>query len=44
MELFKNTFRVVKAIKPKASRDRSAETFLIGVGLKNPGVPADKRS
>lgn len=34
-ELFKKTFRVVKAIKPKASRDRSAETFLVGLGLKN---------
>lgn len=43
-ELFKKTFRVVKPIKPKASRDRSAETFLIGMGLKNPGVPVDKRS
>lgn len=43
-ELFKKTFRVVKPIKPKASRDRSAETFLIGMGLKNPGVPVDRRS
>jgi 23S rRNA (uridine2552-2'-O)-methyltransferase len=25
--------RVVKPIKPKASRDKSAETFLVGVGL-----------
>ena len=24
----------VKAIKPKASRDRSSETFLVGIGLK----------
>lgn len=32
--LFKDTFRVVKAIKPKASRDKSAETFLVGMGLK----------
>jgi len=31
---FKATFRVVKPIKPKASRDRSSETFLIGLGLK----------
>ena len=31
---FKDNFKVVKAIKPKASRDRSAETFLIGLGLK----------
>ena len=33
-KLFKETFRVVKAIKPKASRDKSAETFLAGLGLK----------
>jgi 23S rRNA (uridine2552-2'-O)-methyltransferase len=31
---FKNVFRVVKTIKPKASRDKSAETFLLGMGLK----------
>jgi len=34
VELFKRTFRVVKPIKPKASRDRSSETFLVGIGLK----------
>jgi len=34
VERFKKTFRVVRAIKPKASRDRSAETFLAGIGLK----------
>ena len=32
--LFRQTFKVVKAVKPKASRDKSAETFLVGVGLK----------
>ena len=32
--LFKRTFRVVKPIKPKASRGKSSETFLIGIGLK----------
>ncbi len=32
--LFKETFRVVKPLKPKASRDRSSETFLVGIGLK----------
>jgi 23S rRNA (uridine2552-2'-O)-methyltransferase len=42
--LFKKTFRVVKPIKPKASRDRSSETFLIGIGLKSPGLAMDKRS
>jgi len=34
VELFKAHFRVVKAVKPKASRDKSAETFLVGFGLK----------
>jgi 23S rRNA (uridine2552-2'-O)-methyltransferase len=34
VELFKKTFKVVKPIKPKASRDKSAETFLVGMGLK----------
>jgi 23S rRNA (uridine2552-2'-O)-methyltransferase len=32
--LMKQNFRVVKPIKPKASRDKSAETFLVGMGLK----------
>ena len=34
VELFKARFRVVKPIKPKASRDKSAETFLVGIGLR----------
>lgn len=34
VERFKRVFRVVKAIKPKASRAKSAETFLVGRGLK----------
>jgi 23S rRNA (uridine2552-2'-O)-methyltransferase len=34
VKLFKETFRVVKPLKPKASRDKSSETFLIGIGLK----------
>lgn len=34
VELFKKTFRVVKAVKPRASRDKSSETFLVGKGLK----------
>lgn len=41
VELFKQTFRTVKAIKPKASRDRSAETFLVGRTLKAADEPAD---
>jgi 23S rRNA (uridine2552-2'-O)-methyltransferase len=34
VKLFKDSFRVVKPIKPKASRDRSSETFLVGIGPK----------
>jgi 23S rRNA (uridine2552-2'-O)-methyltransferase len=34
VKLFKERFRVVKPIKPKASRDKSAETFLVGLGPK----------
>lgn len=32
---FKETFVAVKRIKPKASRDKSSETFLVGMGLKS---------
>ena len=32
--LFRQTFKVVKPIKPKSSRDKSSETFLVGMGLK----------
>lgn len=35
VKLFKQTFQVVKPIKPKASRDKSAETFIVGIGLKS---------
>jgi 23S rRNA (uridine2552-2'-O)-methyltransferase len=38
VEVFKRHFRTVKPVKPKASRDKSAETFLVGIGLKH-GVP-----
>ena len=34
VKLFKESFLMVKPIKPKASRDKSSETFLVGVGLK----------
>jgi len=33
-KLFKESFRLVKPFKPKASRDKSSETFLVGIGLK----------
>ena len=36
--LFKQHFRTCKAIKPKASREKSAETFLVGIGLKSQGI------
>ncbi len=38
VEQFRANFRVVKAVKPKASRDKSSETFLVGFGLKNPAA------
>ena len=38
VELFRANFRTVKTVKPKASRDRSSETFLVGFGLKNPAA------
>ena len=34
VKLFKDTFHIVKPIKPKSSRDKSAETFLVGRELK----------
>jgi 23S rRNA (uridine2552-2'-O)-methyltransferase len=34
VERFRATFKTVKAVKPKASRAKSAETFLVGIGLK----------
>jgi 23S rRNA (uridine2552-2'-O)-methyltransferase len=33
-KLFKDSFRIVKSVKPKASRDKSSETFLVGLGPK----------
>jgi 23S rRNA (uridine2552-2'-O)-methyltransferase len=35
VKLFKDRFRTVKPLKPKASRDKSSETFLVGIGLKS---------
>lgn len=37
VQSFKQTFRRVVERKPKASRDKSSETFLVGTGLKKPG-------
>ena len=37
VKLFQTNFKLVKPVKPKASRDKSSETFLVGIGLKNPG-------
>lgn len=34
VQRFKEAFVTVKPFKPKASRDRSSETFLVGMGLK----------
>ena len=37
VKTFKERFRTVKPLKPKASRDKSSETFLVGIGPK-PGA------
>jgi len=34
VKAFKDQFKVVKPLKPKASRDKSAETFILGRALK----------
>jgi 23S rRNA (uridine2552-2'-O)-methyltransferase len=34
VKLFKETFEIVKPMKPKASRDKSAENFIVGIRLK----------
>ena len=36
VEMFKKHFKRVVERKPKASRDRSSETFIVGRGLKEP--------
>lgn len=38
LEKFRGEFKVVKQIKPKASRDKSSEIFLLGKGLKQPAA------
>lgn len=35
VQRFKEAFVTVKPFKPKASRDRSSETFLVGMGLRS---------
>jgi len=39
VKLFKDSFKVVKPIKPKASRDKSSEQFLVGIEPKNKPSP-----
>lgn len=34
VDQFRQTFKVVKPMKPKASREKSSENFLVGIGLK----------
>jgi 23S rRNA (uridine2552-2'-O)-methyltransferase len=36
VEMFRQEFKTVIQKKPKASRDKSSEVFLLGKGLKNP--------
>ena len=36
LEKFRQEFKTVSQKKPKASRDKSSEVFLLGKGLKNP--------
>jgi 23S rRNA (uridine2552-2'-O)-methyltransferase len=36
VQLFRKSFSVVKTFKPKASRDKSSETFLVGLGPIRP--------
>lgn len=38
LEKFRTEFKTVKQVKPKASRDKSSEIFLLGRGLKNPAA------
>lgn len=44
VKLFKDHFKVVKPMKPKASRDKSSETFLVGIGLKVSNAFADHQA
>ncbi len=42
VKLFQSSFKLVKRMKPKASRPNSSETFLVGRGLKTPANPRDE--
>lgn len=42
LEKFRVEFKTVKQVKPKASRDKSSEIFLLGRGLKNPAPQKDE--
>jgi 23S rRNA (uridine2552-2'-O)-methyltransferase len=44
VKLFKERFKIVKPLKPKASRDKSSETFLVGIGLKAAKALADNEA
>ncbi len=44
VESFKRAFKVVKPLKPRASRARSSETFLIGIGPKRLQPASDLRN
>jgi 23S rRNA (uridine2552-2'-O)-methyltransferase len=41
VKLFKDSFKIVKPIKPKASRDKSSEQFLVGIEPKNRPISAE---
>jgi 23S rRNA (uridine2552-2'-O)-methyltransferase len=36
VQMFRDEFKTVTSIKPKASRDKSSEVFLLGKNLKKP--------
>ena len=37
VDKFRQSFKTVSSKKPKASRDKSSEIFLLGRGLRSPG-------
>lgn len=44
VETFKREFKSVQSKKPKASRDKSSEIFLLGKSLKNPKILQEESS